>query len=90
MGIAHNLADDMPPKCDDCGAYHGVYGLEHLKPGEPCGHDRTRPCKLCNQPVGDLSMGGSLICGRCDVFGPPKIKKPAQDVLTTFINEVRR
>lgn len=57
-------------QCPDCGARHGAYPLKHLKPGEPCGHDRERPCSLCGKPVGALSMGGSEICSWCDTGRP--------------------
>ena len=52
--------------CSNCNAWHGVPPLEHLPPGEPCAHDPVRPCIICGQPVGALSIGGSDICCRCD------------------------
>ena len=54
-------------RCPDCQAWHGVSPLEHLKPGVPCGHDKSRACDLCSEPVGGLSTGGSSICCGCEV-----------------------
>ena len=60
---------DLKDRCPDCGAWHGVRPLEHLAPGVPCGHDQTRPCQLCGQPVGRLSIGSSSVCSICEVKG---------------------
>ena len=53
-------------RCPDCLAWHGVSPLKHLKPGEPCGHNKERSCVLCGHSVGGLSMGGRGICSWCD------------------------
>ena len=62
--------------CPNCGAYHGVPPLEHLKPGTPCDHDPKRPCKLCGWPVGPLSTDGPEVCSFCangfKRFPPPE------------------
>jgi len=36
--------------------------------------DETQKCLLCGQPVGQLSTGGSAICGRCDMGRTPPHK----------------
>jgi hypothetical protein len=43
----------------------GIPPLAHLTPDNPCKHDRNRPCTLCGEPVGDLSIAGPEICGTC-------------------------
>lgn len=53
-------------RCPDCRAWHGIPPLEHLSPSKPCSHDPTRPCVICRQPVGALSVGGYNVCGWCD------------------------
>ena len=54
-------------RCPNCKAFHGIYPLEHLPPGEPCAYDPIRPCSICGQPVGCLSMGSNDICSKCDL-----------------------
>jgi len=51
--------------CPRCGCWHGLHPLEHLQPGVPCEHDRSRPCRICGHPVGDLSTGGPEVCVFC-------------------------
>lgn len=53
-------------RCPNCKAWHGIFPLQHLSPNEPCTHNPILPCIICGQPVGNLSMGGSKICSRCD------------------------
>ncbi len=57
---------DYKDMCPKCHAWHGVSPLEHLKPGEDCGHNPNALCMLCGKPVGPLSMGGPRICSWCD------------------------
>ncbi len=60
---------DPSKRCPKCRAWHGIHPLEHVKPGEDCGHDPEKPCKLCGHPVGSLSASGSSICCKCDCGG---------------------
>jgi len=53
-------------RCPDCLAWHGVWPLEALVQGVPCGHDKESPCVLCGKPIGPLSTGGSEVCGWCE------------------------
>jgi hypothetical protein len=41
--------------------YHATDGREIWLP-----HDPTFPCIYCQEPVGDMSMGGPAVCGSCD------------------------
>jgi hypothetical protein len=59
------IGADLGDPCPDCGAWHGIRPLTHLTTDEPCYHDRNRPCIMCGEPVGDLSMAGPEICGAC-------------------------
>jgi hypothetical protein len=56
--------------CPDCGAWHGMRPLTDLVPGVPCGHNRNRPCIICDSPVGDLSIAGPEVCGACAAARP--------------------
>lgn len=40
----------------------------HLTNGETktIEYDETLPCIVCGEPVGDASMGGTLVCPACD------------------------
>lgn len=29
-------------------------------------YDETAPCIICGEPVGDASMGGTVVCPACD------------------------
>ena len=69
---------DLGDPCPDCGAWHGIRPLANVLPGVPCGHDRTRPCIICGNPVGDLSIAGSEICGSCAEGAEPPARESSQ------------
>jgi hypothetical protein len=62
--------------CSHCGAWHGVAPRPRLARGQACDHDRMRPCRICGQPVGNLTMGGPDVCAGCDLGERPRKETP--------------